>query len=49
MHDMTSVTYEDSYKRRGKPWKKGILESPIVGWMRCCQNSDYEAIVSLVR
>ena len=23
MHDMPSVTYEDSYKRRGKPWEKG--------------------------
>ena len=25
MHDMPSVTYEDSYKRRGKPWEKGLL------------------------
>ena len=34
MLDMTSVTYDDSYKRMGKPWEKGLLENPIVGWMR---------------
>ena len=49
MHDMTSVTYEDSYKRRGKPWENGTFGNNIVGWMRCCESSDYEAIVSLVR
>ena len=49
MHDMPSVTYEDSYKRRGKPWEKGLFGNPIVGWMRLCQSSDYETIVSLVR
>ena len=33
MHDMTSVTYEDSYKRRGKPWEKGILGTLwLDGW-----------------
>ena len=25
MHDMPSVTYEDSYKRRGKPWEKWLF------------------------
>ena len=49
MHDMPSVTYEDSYKKRGKPWEKGLFGDPIVGWMRLCQSSDYETIVSLVR
>ena len=46
MHDMPSVTYEYSYKRRGKPWKKDFLGGwegdPIVGWMRLCQSSDYK-------
>ena len=32
MHDMPSVTYEDSYKRRGKPWKRGLFLGPY-GWM----------------
>ncbi len=26
-----------------------FLGNPIVGWMICCEGSDYEAIVSLVR
>ena len=30
MHDMTSVTYEDSYKKRGKPWKKGLLGETLL-------------------
>ena len=25
MHYMPSVTYEYSYKRRGKPWEKGLF------------------------
>ena len=32
MHDMPSVTYEDSYKRRGKSWEKGTFGKPN-GWM----------------
>ena len=32
MHDMPSVTYEDSYKRRGKPWEKGPFWEPYC-WM----------------
>jgi len=33
MHDMSNVTYEDSYKRMGKPWEKGLLGTPLLdGW-----------------
>ena len=33
MHDMPSVTYEDSYKRRGKPWEKGPCFGEPYCWM----------------
>ena len=33
MHDIPSVTYEDSYKRRGKPLEKGLLGTLLLdGW-----------------
>ena len=33
MHDMPSVNYEDSYKRRGKPWEKGLFGTLLLdGW-----------------
>jgi len=37
---MPSVTYEDSYKRRGKPWEKGLLGTLLLdGW-------DYVRVVT---
>ena len=33
MHEMSSVTYEDSYKRRGGAWEKGLFFTLLLdGW-----------------
>ena len=42
---MPSVTYESSYKRRDKPWEKGLFAYPIVGWKRLCRCEWLWAIV----
>ena len=40
MHEMPSVTYEDSYKRRGTPWEKGLFFTLLLdGW-------DYVRVVT---
>ena len=45
MHENPSVKYEASYKIRGKPWEKGILAYPIVGWRILCFCEWLRAIV----
>ncbi len=30
MHEMPSVIYDESYKRRGKPWEKGLLGATLL-------------------
>lgn len=39
MHERPSVTYEDSYKRRGRPWDKGRFTLLLDGW-------DYVRVVT---
>ena len=40
MHDMPSVIYEDSYKRRGKPWERGLLETLLSDLKEGLRHSD---------